>query len=218
MAKASTRRLKRVVCAASAGLCLAAFAEPGGFGGSVVVEWLEQAGAHQRMKLLEDFTFEDTRGRRWVAPKNHVIDSASIPPAFRSLIGPPFDGPYRKAAVLHDYYTMAKADDWRDVRRMFFDASRASGIAESEAKVMYMAVYAEAQRWEPRPSSCFGHCHAGRTELVWRPVVAENDLRPIVEWIDRDDPSLDEIDERVDAATRKPGPHLFAQGHAPTGQ
>jgi hypothetical protein len=47
--------------------------------------------------------------------------------------------------------------------------------------------------------------------------VLENDLRPIVEWIDRDNPSLDEIDEKVDAATRKPGPHLFAQGHGPTG-
>jgi hypothetical protein len=208
--------VKLAVYAAIASCGAAAFAEPGKFVGSVIVEWLEDAGAHQRMKLLEDFTFEDARGRRWVATKNHVIDSISIPPVFRSLIGPPFDGAYRKAAVLHDFYTSAKADEWHQVRRMFFDASRASGIAEVEAKVMYMAVYAEAQRWEPRPSSCFGHCHAGRTELVWRPVVAENELRPIVEWIDRDNPSLDEIDEKVDGVTRKPGPHLFAQGHEPT--
>jgi Protein of unknown function (DUF1353) len=189
----------------------------GKFAGSVIVEWLEDKSAHQRMKLLEDFAFEDARGRRWVAPKHHVIDASSIPPVFRSLIGPPFDGAHRKAAVLHDYYASAKAEAWKDVRRMFFDASRASGIAEVDAKVMYMALYAEAPRWEPRSSSCFNHCHAARSELVWRPVVAENELRPIVEWIDRDDPTLDQIEEKVNAVTKKPGPHLFAQGHEPMG-
>ncbi len=198
---------------------LARSAGAGQFFGSVMVEWLDDNSGHQRMKLLEDFAFEDAQGRRWLAPKHHVIDTAvSVPPSFRSLVGPPFEGGYRKAAVLHDYYVSARDGEWRRVRRMFFDAARASGIEEIDAKVMYMTLYAEAQRWEPRPSSCFGHCHAGRTELVWRPVVAENDLRPIVEWIDQDNPNLDAIDERVDSVTRKPGPHLFAQDHAPTGQ
>jgi hypothetical protein len=194
-------------------LCGFALADDGKFEGSIVVEWLEGEGAQPRMKLLQDFAFEDAQGRRWLAPKDQFIDAHSIPPAFRALVGAPFEGNYRKAALLHDYYSSAKTEQWKDVRRLFFNAARASGIAPADAKVMYMALYAEAPRWEPRGSSCFNHCHAARSELVWRPVITENALRPIVEWIDSDDPSLDEIDEKVNAATRRPGPHLFGQGH-----
>jgi hypothetical protein len=35
----------------------------------------------------------------------------------------------------------------------------------------------------------------------------------VVEWIRQVNPALEEIDNRVDAALKKPGPHVFAQGH-----
>jgi hypothetical protein len=200
-------------------LCYAVLpaAAGGKFVGKVIVEWLDDKSGHQAMRLVEDFAYEDAAGQVWLAPKQQVIDGSSIPPIFRSLVGPPFSGGYRQAAVVHEAQSAARSEQWRHVRRMFYDASLANGIAEPDAKVMYMALYAEAPRWEPRSSSCFNHCHAAASALVWRPVVAENELRPIVEWIDQANPTLDEIDEKVNAVTRKPGPHLFVQGHEPMG-
>jgi Protein of unknown function (DUF1353) len=197
-----------------ASACAAASAaELGKFTGKVVVEWLDQAAAQPRMKLVEDFAFEDAAGKTWLTPKGHVIDGASIPPAFQSLIGAPFAGSYRKATVVHDYYCRAKAEPWKNVHRMFYDASLSSGVVEAEAKVMYMAVYAQGPRWESKGSRCYYSCHASAASLTWKPVVSEAELRPIVDWIQEADPVLEEIEQRVDAVTKKPGPHLFAQGH-----
>jgi Protein of unknown function (DUF1353) len=205
---------KSIFLLAAACACATALAAGyGKFSGKVVVEWLDQDGAQPKMKLLDDFVFEDATGKTWLTPKGYVIDGASIPPAFQSLIGPPFAGGYRKAAVVHDYYCRAKAEPWKSVHRMFYDASLAGGVVEAEAKVMFMAVYAQGPRWESKGSRCYYSCHASAAQLAWKPVVSEMDLRPIVDWIQEADPGLDEIEQRVDAVTKKPGPHLFAQGH-----
>jgi hypothetical protein len=188
-------------------------ASNGEFVGKVVVEWLD-SGANRSMRLVEDFAYADAHGKLWQAPKAHILDGSAIPPAFLSFVGPAFSGQYRKAAVVHDYQCHAKAQPWLEVHRMFFAANLAAGIDESEAKVMYMAVYAQGPRWEPKEGSrCYRSCHAAAEMLHWRPVVPETDLRPLVEWIEQENPALDAIDARVDAITKKPGPHLFAQGH-----
>jgi hypothetical protein len=35
----------------------------------------------------------------------------------------------------------------------------------------------------------------------------------VVEWIRQANPAIEEIDKRVDEVLKKPGPHVFAQGH-----
>ena len=41
--------------------------------------------------------------------------------------------------------------------------------------------------------------------------MTESVIQPLVEWIKQTNPTLDEIERRVDAVTKRPGPHLFAQ-------
>jgi hypothetical protein len=40
---------------------------------------------------------------------------------------------------------------WQSVHRMFYEASRLSGVGELHAKVMYLAVYHFGPRWKPEP-------------------------------------------------------------------
>ena len=45
-----------------------------------------------RVRLLEDLIFIDAKGKKWTAPKGHVVDGATIPKAFQSMIGTPYGG------------------------------------------------------------------------------------------------------------------------------
>jgi hypothetical protein len=193
--------------------CAAALsASQGRFVGKVVVEWLDDPFV-AKLQLREDFGFEDQAGKLWLARQGQVLDGASIPPVFRSMIGMPFVGDYRRASVVYDYYCHVIAEPWRDVHRMFYHASLTEGVGEVDAKVMYAAVYAGGMRWEMPGSSCFRSCHAAAPSLTWKPYAEEKDVGPVVEWIRQVNPALEEIDARVDAAVKRPGPHVFAQGH-----
>jgi hypothetical protein len=210
----SERALKRL-CGVLAGVGLAACAaaaDAPGFVGRVVVEWLDDDPFIARMRLVEDFAFRDPAGRKWVAEKEHVLDGRSIPLLFRDLIGPPFAGEYRKSTVVYEYQAHRMQAPWRAVHRLFYDASRAEGVPDSDAKLMYMALYAGGLRWEQRSSSCFSHCHAAAESLSWMPVTTPEEMKPIVDWIRQTNPGLDQIDRRLDATLRKPGPHIFVQG------
>jgi hypothetical protein len=184
----------------------------GRFVGKVVVEWLDDPFV-AKLQLREDFGFEDQAGKLWLARQGQVLDGTSIPLVFRSMIGMPFVGDYRRASVVYDYYCHAKTEPWRDVHRMFYHASLTEGVGEVEAKVMYATLYAAGMRWEMPGSSCFRSCHAAAPSLTWKPYVEEKEVGPVVEWIRQVNPALEEIDARVDAAVKRPGPHVFAQGH-----
>ena len=200
---------------AVASLCLctvALCADYGRFTGKVVVEWRDDEPFVHKLKLLEDFGYQEANGRLWLAHKDAVLDGGSIPLVFRDTIGLPFDGDYRKASVVYDYYCHVMTEPWRDVHRMFYQASRAEGVGEVEAKLMYMTLYAGGPRWELRGSSCFRSCHNAATSLSWMPGQEGTDLKPVEIWVKQANPDLDEIDRHVDAVLKKPGPHVFVQG------
>jgi hypothetical protein len=67
--------------------------------GNVKAEWLPDG---RSMKLLETFRYVDANGVAWAAPKDSVVDGASIPQEFWTFIGGPFEGKYRNASVCHD--------------------------------------------------------------------------------------------------------------------
>ena len=99
------------------------------------------------MRLLEDFAYIDPSGRRWEAPKGSVIDGASIPQFAWSLIGGPFEGPYRNASVIHDVACVERKLAWQDVHLAFYTAMRAADVSPWKAKIMYGAVYHFGPRW-----------------------------------------------------------------------
>jgi hypothetical protein len=201
-----------LISLASVCLCTTALsAGQGKFTGTVAVELMDEIEFDHKLKLLQDFGFRDAGGKVWLARKGGILDGASLPRELRDLTGLPFVVEYRKASVVHDYYCRVKTEPWRDVHRMFYDASLVEGISEPEAKTLYLAVYAGGWRWEIPGTSCYRSCHASAASLAWKPVVTESIIQPMVEWIKQANPTLDEIEKRVDAVTRRPGPHLFAQ-------
>jgi hypothetical protein len=196
------------------GLCCCTFAlsaDQARFAGKVVVEVLDDIAFDHKLKLIEDFSFQDASGKIWVAYKGGVLDGTSIPRELHDLTGLPFVVEYRKASVIHDYYCHVKTEPWRDVHRMFYNASLVEGVSQPEAKTLYLAAYAGGWRWAIPGTSCYRSCHIAAASLAWKPVVTESVIQPIVEWIKQTNPTLDEIEKRVDAVTKRPGPHLFAQ-------
>jgi hypothetical protein len=127
-------------------LCIAASRQEvyGHYVGTVKAEWLSDG---RRMKLLEDFEYIDQRYVIWKAPKDSIVDGASIPQWAWSIIGGPFEGKYRDASVIHDVACDKKDRPWQSVHEAFFDAMMASGVDTVHAKVMYAAVFYRGPRW-----------------------------------------------------------------------
>lgn len=116
----------------------------GRFEGRVVATWDDDG---RNMTLIEDFAYVDPAQKRWDAPKHSVVNGASIPQTFWSLIGGPFEGQYRNASVVHDVYCVSMSEPWEDVHRMFYHACRCGGVGEGKAKLLYFAVYHYGPRW-----------------------------------------------------------------------
>lgn len=102
----------------------------------------------RRMRVVEDFGFMEADGLHWPVPPRSVVDGASIPGALWSLIGGPFEGKYRDASVVHDYYCAVRSADWQSVHRMFYRAMLVSEVSVRLAKLMYAAVYFAGPRWD----------------------------------------------------------------------
>lgn len=185
-------------------------ADPGAFEGKVVVEWVDE-GFVPSMRLMQDFAFRQAQGKRWVATQGQVLEGKAMPPLFRDLVGKPFDGGFRKAAVVYDAAAQKMTEHWQQSQRMFFEASVVEGVPESDAKVMYLVLAAQGTRWEIPGSRCYGSCHGQAEPLEWRPVVDEARLASLMQWVRTEDPKIEEIDLQVHEAIRAYGPHIFPQ-------
>ena len=83
------------------------------FSGEPETKWLTQAPQTEDrcMILLERFWFRDPENKEWDAPKGMTTDGASIPRALWTLIGSPYTGNYRRAALVHDSACDLAGDD-----------------------------------------------------------------------------------------------------------
>lgn len=187
--------------------------EPARFEGRVVVEWLDDDPFIPRMRLVQDFGFRQSAGKLWRVPGGQVLEGRGVPPLFRDRIGTPFEGLFRKAAVVYDYATQSRAESWGDAQRMFYEAALAEGVTPAEAKAMYLVLQAQGTRWELPGSRCYGACHGGGEPLVWRPMVDDQRLARLLDWVRAGDPDLDEVESRARHAILDPGPHLFPPDH-----
>lgn len=154
----------------------------GRFEGRVVASW---DGAGREMTLLEPFHYVDQHGARWTAENGSKIDGASIPKAFWSIIGGPFEGRYRNASVVHDIYCDQRTKSWKDVHRMFYEACRCGGVSATKAKLMYYAVYHFGPRW--------GDAAARMSSSAQRPL-DESEVEALRAYIEFRAPTLEELE------------------------
>lgn len=181
----------------------------GRFEGNVSVEWLDNDPFLFTFRLLRDFSYRDSKGKEWKVPAGRVIDGKSVPPLFADRIGHPFDGSFRKTAVVYDYATQTMSEPWESTQRMFYEASVAEGVPTTEAKVMYAVLVAQGSRWEVAGSRCYGSCHGDSSPLFWRPVVDESKFEEALLWIRANDPPVSQVEQRIGATLLDRGPHVF---------
>ena len=124
---------------------LTAVAQSGEYVGTPVTRW-EADG--RSMILMGSFEYVDGNGRSWHVPNGVRIDGASIPGAFWSLIGAPFEGKYREASIIHDYFCEQRRRRWQDVHKVFHEAMLTSGVGSAKAFVMYKTVEKFGPRWD----------------------------------------------------------------------
>jgi len=166
-------------------LLAAACSRPGPFGhfvGTVKTEWIEP---DRKMRLLDDFAYVDPAGVLWEAPKDSVVDGASIPQVLWSVVGSPYTGEYRNASVVHDVACEKRDKPWQDVHRMFYEACRAGGVGEQKAKLMYAAVYHFGPKWAP----------GGARMLFMRTMPEEKEFAQLKTFVETENPSLDQIEK-----------------------
>lgn len=101
----------------------------------------------RKAQLKEPVAYHGADSVSWPVPSGSLLDGASIPQPFWSLIGGPFEGMYRDASIVHDYYCDHHERSWQDTARMFYAAMRCSGVGEIKAKIMFYAVYRFGPRW-----------------------------------------------------------------------
>lgn len=99
------------------------------------------------MRLTKPTSFVDQSCQDWPVPAGAVVDGASIPSALWSVGAGPFEGRYRNASVIHDWYCDRRNRKWQDVHRVFYNAMIASGVSTVVAKTMYSMVYLWGPRW-----------------------------------------------------------------------
>ncbi|MCB0194348.1 MAG: DUF1353 domain-containing protein [Anaerolineae bacterium] len=167
----------------------------GHFEGDVITKWLRDEGQKDRtMELMEDFSYVDAAGKRWLATKGRTVDGASIPAAFWSnTLGSPYVGDYRRATVLHDIGCQDRTEPHQAVHRMFLEAMRCDGVPVLTALTMFKAVDMFGPKWGPNVA------FAIEPEMSMVDVAAlKTATAQAVAELGEDAP-LDLLDQRIDA-------------------
>ncbi|MFN9369549.1 MAG: protealysin inhibitor emfourin [Planctomycetia bacterium] len=165
----------------------------GRFDGTVVARWHDDGRA---MTLVAPFAYVDPRAVRWTAPSGAVVNGASIPRAFWSLVGGPFEGRFRNASVVHDVACAERTREWRDVHRMFHDACRCGGVGVALANTMFYAVWHFGPRWrfEERRGIVAGRPVLERVAVLEPvPEPAPELVRQVADWFMAHDVAADTI-------------------------
>jgi hypothetical protein len=160
----------------------------GEFNGAIVAMMLPDG---RNMKLMQRFSYIDSKGLIWDVPAGTETDGASIPSVFW-LTHPPFTGKYRSAAVIHDRYCRTQSRSWQDTHNVFFEAMLTAGVDERTAKVMWAAVYHFGPRWGP------GALKRGRRATAEE---QRQFVQDIEAWVARSNPSREEVAKAIDSGS-----------------
>lgn len=166
-----------------------------GFGtieGEFIAKWLDDG---RSMELLQPVHYTGPDGSKWTAPKGAVTDGASIPSSLWSVVGSPFSGKYRTAAVIHDYYCETKSRPWKSVHKTFYTASRAAGVGATKANIMYFAVYRFGPRWQSTRSD-------DPSEIVFKPRIIKSEFDAMRAKIETGELGLSDIEAAADRSLK----------------
>jgi hypothetical protein len=145
------------------------------------------------MKLLEDFVYFDPDGRRWEAPKDSVVNGASIPPFLWDRIGSPYTENYRMASIVHDVACGDPEVPRLEADRMFYWACRAGGCPPLKASILYIGVRIGAWWGDRRAFGTAKGRPATEQELIDKFETIERDVEQL-----EIEPSLDRLDQLID--------------------
>ena len=171
----------------------------GYYSGDPVTRWSPDG---RNMILVTELRYTDPTGEVWVAPAGSVTDGASIPRYLWSIMGGPFEGQYRNAAVLHDVAYGEHNRPWQDCDRMFYYAMRCSGVNAVEAKTMFYALFKFGHHWKfpikkAKPVKYEGQLVARGEEIPRAIPVDPAQISQAKDWISNNDPSLEQIEQRA---------------------
>lgn len=100
------------------------------------------------VKLNKSLTFFDSNGKEWTAIAGITSDGASIPDFVWPVIGPPFRGPYVRAAIVHDQYCYSRTEPSDAVHEMFRNAMVVDKVPSWKVTFMYGAVLWKGPKWD----------------------------------------------------------------------
>ena len=189
----------------------------GEFKGDLVVQFFSGKSGDGKpielIMLLQPFGYKDSKGRDWDVPSGYLSNGASIPASLWAILGGPFSGPYRDAAVIHDYFCETQDRPWKDVHEMFLEAAVSRGTDVSLAKTMYAGILFGGPRWGDQQSRTYDGLvlKAQTTPTGATTTVAGDGKLPfpiegktpaqvfseLQQWINTAKPSKEEIDEKV---------------------
>jgi hypothetical protein len=151
--------------------------------------------------LLAPFTYVDPDGRKFETPAGWKVDGASIPWPLWSIIGSPWTGKYREASVIHDYLCDTKKVPWATVHWTFYTAMLANGVAEIQAKIMYVAVYRFGPRWDFDYKAACPNCLAVPYHVdAFTPPFDQKEFDSLKARIETGELSLDDARKEADAS------------------
>jgi Protein of unknown function (DUF1353) len=180
----------------------------GQFSGDPQAVWLTEDGTEDRdMRVLQPFSFTDPAGKIWPAPKDSIVDGASIPRALWTIVGSPYTGDYRRASIVHDVACQDAGNNSKKRRaadRMFFHACRAGGCSIWQSTILYLGVRIGAAApnvpaWFPAVATESAGPRIRRTDAE---MMLEQDFQAIADRVlaqgESDDP--EEVEDRADEA------------------
>ena len=126
----------------------------------------------RRFSLIHEFNYIDPAKHVWESPAGLIVDGASIPRPFWSVIGGPFEGLFREASIVHDAGCCAQMQPWSDVHHMFYNAMRCSGVGWVKAKTMFWAVWAFGPRWKHLNTTMPANCRIASPSPAGTPPVS----------------------------------------------
>jgi hypothetical protein len=198
----------------------------GQFKGNVKAEFLapnNPTNTFRDIRLTAPFGYVDKKGIHWDVPAGYVTNGASIPASLWGIVGGPFDGPYRDAAVIHDYYCEAKSRTSDETHEMYYEAAIARGTSEAIAKTMYAGILLGGPTWQIAPKKAGFDVFAqgtgptvttpsGATVKVDQGLVNKSATpdqlkaaEEIKAWIARENPSIEQIKKRAEDMRKSTG-------------
>ena len=162
--------------------------------------------------LLKPFGYIDSKGVEWNVPEGFISDGASIPNYLWTILGGPYSGPYRDAAVIHDYYCREKTRPWEEVHLVFLEAALKRGTAKSLAQSMYAGILLDGPRWDQPQRAAIQRLRVMKAQLIptqsttpapTGPAKTDKEaFEDLKAWIEREKPTLEQIRKRVEEIRR----------------